>query len=77
MQRPLWQTLVDVIGSVSPDAGSGIRVTHAHLDLPIEVRFVRTASGYDFLADLPRWRWRTAFDRRSGRLKLDVSEGQS
>lgn len=59
-----------------PEPSTGIRVTHAYVDVPIEVQFVRTGSGCDFVADLPRWRWQTVFDPKRGRLKLNVGQGE-
>jgi hypothetical protein len=76
LTRQLWQTMVELLESVSPDSQTGVRVTDVSLDLPIEVQIRQTHDGLIFLADLPRWRWRTVFDPKGGRLKLRCSEGE-
>ena len=75
MIRPLWETLVEILESVSPDAASGVRVASVRLDLPIEVEIRSSGDGLAFLADVPRWRWATDFDPQRGRVKLDCGQG--
>lgn len=72
MRRELWETISDLVGSVMPDdsAAELLRVSSVSLDVPIEVTFRRGEEGVLMLADLPRWRWTTAFDEKRGRLKL-------
>jgi len=77
MRRPLWQTLVDVVGAVMPPEDSGLRVKDAHIDLPLEVSLRQTGSDLEFFGDVPGWRWQTIFDEKRGRLKLMIGEGEA
>jgi hypothetical protein len=66
--------LADLAGSVAGPAGLPITVATASFDLPVEVSLRWGAGGgggdVEFLADVPRWRWETAFDPRPGRLRM-------
>lgn len=74
MRRALWETVTELIASISPgDDTGGLRVTSLSLNVPVEVLLRRApdeAEGLELLGDLPRWRWTTAFDEQRGRLKL-------
>ena len=76
MRRAMWQTVFDLVDSVQPTQGaeSMVNVTQLWLDLPFEVVVQPRPSGPEVLGDLPRWRWRTAFDLAPGRVKLRVAE---
>lgn len=70
--RPLSDLLIDVF-----DAVAAVRTEHAavraesiELDLPIEVSLLDDGDGLTFVADVPVWRWRTAFDQRPARLHV-------
>jgi hypothetical protein len=76
MRRALWETVTELVDVVAPsEAAELVRVTDLTLDVPIEVLVHQTAGGAEFLADLPRWRWRGALDERPGRLRLHCREG--
>jgi hypothetical protein len=76
-RRPLADTLVDLAESMAltPAAAHGLRVRDFELTLPVEVALLRHADELLLSADLPRWRWRSAFDRRPGRVALHLVEG--
>lgn len=77
MRRALWETLVDVMQAVQPQALGpvGLRVTGLSLDLPVEVVLRTGRDGeVEMLADLPRWRWVTVFDEPRSRLQLECRE---
>jgi len=74
MPAPLSSTvaalLETVLGTVPAAA---MRVTSFTADLPAEAAIARTDTGAPaVLMGPPQWRWRTAFDRRPGRLRLTV-----
>jgi len=79
VRRALWETVTELVESVSPanEGGVAVRVTSLSLDVPIEMLLRRVADapeGVELLGDLPRWRWTTLFDERRGRLKLVCQE---
>jgi hypothetical protein len=47
-------------------------VTQLGIDVPIEVALELEHGKLIFIADLPRWRWRSDFDREPGRLALSL-----
>jgi hypothetical protein len=51
------------------------RVTTLVVVLPVEVALERTDSEIVFVADVPRWRWRSDFDRTPSRLTMRLGEG--
>jgi len=77
MRRELWETLLDVAEAVQPtgEAEGVLRITGITLDLPLETQVRTRDSKLVILADLPRWRWRTTFDERPGRLLVTLEEG--
>ena len=77
MRRQLSDTLLDIISSmpVLPAVAPG-RVTRMDFDLPLEVEIRTGTDGVFFLADLPRWRWPTAFDPARSRIRFSVSEAR-
>ncbi len=78
MQRPFWQTLVEMAEAVAPTAAeTGIRVTSLHLDVPIQVQMRQSHEELEFLADVPQWRWTTDFDLRPCRMRLTLTERES
>lgn len=76
MRRPLAETLVEIVGALAPEESREglVRVRGLRLDLPVEVALGRS-SGEDqapeLLADVPSWRWQTAFDLLVSRLVVD------
>ena len=76
MRRPLGQVVSEIAAAVQPEPGShdGLRVQRLDVDLPIEVELRRDAGELTVFADLPRWRWRSFFDREPGRLTLALRE---
>ena len=67
-----------VVGDLAAAAGLGsafgpsMRVTGLRVDVPIEVALGLEDGELLFIADLPRWRWRSDFDREPGRLALSL-----
>ena len=66
-RRPLGEVVSELATAVEPGVDA-IRVTAVAVDLPVEVVLRREAEELVFLADLPRWRWRSVFDTEPGRL---------
>jgi hypothetical protein len=73
-RRPLGTVLAELAAVMRPDSatGSALRVTRLSIDVPVEVALGLAGSDLVFLADLPRWRWRSDFDREPGRLALSL-----
>jgi hypothetical protein len=70
--RPLSDLLTDVFDGVMAVQSDHVRVRTRSLELklPIEV-WLRDVDGEQvFIADVPAWRWRTAFDREPGRMNI-------
>lgn len=76
MLRPLAETLLELTGAMRPpeEVGSPLRVTALSIDLPIEVRLRPRGDEWEFLADLPQWRWQTGMEELRGRLRLRWEE---
>ena len=77
MRRPLSATVLELAAGVAGARRHGIAlgVRGLRLDLPIEVALARRPDAVELLADLPRWRWTTAFDPLRGRLRVNLEEG--
>ena len=60
-QRELSQTLIELIEGVAPPAGSGLIVTEAELDVPLETSGATHGSELIFLASVPHSRWKAGF----------------
>lgn len=77
-QRPLSETLIDVMAGVEVAHTDHlqVRAREVELTLPIEVSLRDVAGESTFIADLPLWRWRTDFDRRPGRIRITFEECQ-
>lgn len=60
-QRELAQTLIELIESVSPPTGSGLIVTEAEIDVPLESSSVVQKNELVFLGDVPHSRWKSGF----------------
>jgi hypothetical protein len=70
--RPLSEMLIDVF-----DAVVAVRTDHGRvharsieLSVPIEVWLREVGGEPTFIADVPVWRWRTAFDQPPARLHI-------
>ena len=62
MQRPeLANTLVDLVTAIEPPPGSGLAVTGAELDVPLEVVPAVRDGRLVILASPPHSRWRSGF----------------
>ena len=74
MRRPLADTLVDLVESMTPAraGAAGVRVASLAIDLPLEVLVAGTADDPVLLANHPRWRWVTEFDDYPGRLAAHI-----
>ena len=76
-RRPLGEVIVELSESLATEhvPPSLFRVTTLAVDVPIEVALERSGSDIVFVADAPRWRWRSVFDRTPGRMTLHLGEG--
>ena len=75
-RRALSDMLIDVAdGVLGLAVPPGLRATGLEVTLPVEIELRRTAEGHDFLAELPRFVTRTAFDRPTDRLTVRWAEG--
>jgi hypothetical protein len=77
MRRAFWETLVDLVGDLDAPSELGVRIESISMDLPLEVEVFFGRDGMEFLADMPRTRWRTVFDQQPSRLKLHCQETAS
>ena len=60
--RPLSETLVALVESLEPPEGSGLVVTEATLDVPLEGWVVENRDDVPvFIASLPHTRWTSGF----------------
>jgi hypothetical protein len=75
-RRALADLVTEMAARVQPEpkAQGLIRVTALDLDLPVEIELYRLDDEFVLLADLPRWRWGSIFDREPGRLSLHLRE---
>lgn len=60
-QRELSQTLIELIEAVEPPAESGLIVTEAELDVPLETGSAVHGEKLIFLANVPHSRWKSGF----------------
>lgn len=60
-QRELSQTLIELIEGVQPPEDSGLIVTEAELDVPLEIGSAIRGNKMIFLADVPHSRWKAGF----------------
>jgi hypothetical protein len=74
-RRPLAETLVEVVDALAPPPAGGLRVTSVGLELPLELQLRPGPQGPELLGELPRWRWRTVFDERPGRVRVTFRAG--
>jgi hypothetical protein len=72
MRRLLSETLMDLAQAARvPDLlEQSMRVTNLSFDVPVEVRLRAARDEIELLIDVPRWRWRTAFDEAPSRLRI-------
>jgi hypothetical protein len=59
--RPFAETLAGLVASLDPPEGSGLTVTSATLDVPLEGSVVEMHGESVFVASLPHTRWRSGF----------------
>ena len=69
-RRPLSETLIDVVDGVGLHGAPGLRATSIELTLPLEISMEQHDGEPVFLADLPRFIYRTAFDATPSRLTV-------
>ena len=60
-QRELADTLIELIESVSPPPESGLIVTEAEIDVPLEANSAVRKDELIFLGDVPHSRWKAGF----------------
>jgi hypothetical protein len=75
-RRALADMVTELAAAVQPQGAAEalIRVTALDVDLPVEIELRQKPDGLLLLADLPRWRWRSVFDREPGRLSFHLQE---
>ena len=73
-RRPLSETLIDVVDGVGLHSAPGLRATSIELTLPLEISMEQQEGEQVFLADLPRFIYRTAFDATPSRLTVLYEE---
>lgn len=76
-RRSLSDTLIDVVDGIGLRPGPGLRTTSIELTLPVEVSIEQQDGEQVFLADLPRFIYRTAFDLAPSRLTVLYEEGEA
>ncbi len=59
--RPFADTLAGLVASLDPPQSSGLTVTSATLDVPLEGSVVEMHGEPVFAASLPHTRWRSGF----------------
>jgi len=75
-RRPLSATLIEVVDGIGLRPGPGLRATSIELTLPVEISIEQREGEQVFLADLPRFVYRTAFDLAPSRLTVLWEEGE-
>lgn len=76
-RRQLSATLLDVADGIGLRPGPGLRATSIELTLPVEVSIEQQQGEPVFLADVPRFVYRTAFDQTPSRLTVLWEEGEA
>ena len=61
MRRELADTLIELVRAVTPPPDTGLVVTEALLDVPLEVQPVTDRGRLVFLGDVPHSRWKSGF----------------
>ena len=75
-RRALSDTLVDVVDGIGIAPVPGMRATSIEVTLPVEISMEEQAGEPVFLADLPRFIYRTAFDHVPSTLTVLWQEGE-
>ncbi|MES1245549.1 MAG: hypothetical protein ABUT39_28345 [Acidobacteriota bacterium] len=72
----LADTLLQLVESVSPDAGSGLVVTEAELEMPLEVSSAVRQGRLVFCASAPHSRWKAGFlpPVHRTRIRVEIDE---
>ena len=75
-QREFAQTLIELIEAVSPPPESGLIVTEAELDIPLEASSVVRKNELIFLGNVPHSRWKSGFlpSVTMGRIRVVLDE---
>ncbi|MES2318836.1 MAG: hypothetical protein V4631_15250 [Pseudomonadota bacterium] len=76
-RRSLSATLIEVVDGVKLRPGPGLRATSIELTLPLEISMEQQDGEQVFLADVPRFVYRTAFDAAPSRLTVLWEEGEA
>jgi hypothetical protein len=76
-RRSLSDMLVEVVDGIGLRPGPGLRATSIELTLPVDIALEQQAGEQVFLADLPRFVYRTAFDPAPSRLTVLWEEGEA
>ncbi len=76
-RRALSDMLVEVIDGVALHPGPGLRATSIEVTLPVEAALDWSSTDPVFLAELPRFIYRTAFDLAPSRLTVLWAEREN
>lgn len=76
-RRPLSATLIEVVDGIGLQSAPDLRATSIELTLPLEISIEQHDGEQVFLADLPRFIYRTAFDATPSRLTVLYEEGEA
>lgn len=60
-QREFSETLIELIESVRPPIETGLVITEAELDVPLEISSVVQKDKLIFLGNVPHTRWESGF----------------
>jgi hypothetical protein len=76
MPRELWETVVDLVSALEPAhlAYSGLLLTDATLDLPVDCVFVETNAGFQIRVDAPHARTTAGIERKPTHLRLHLEK---
>jgi hypothetical protein len=69
---PLYETLVALVESVSPEPNSVLRVERADLRIPLEVKATFGSEGPAVLARVPHTRWIAGFQIPTSMSELSI-----
>lgn len=60
-QKEFSETLIELIESVRPTAETGLIITEAEMDVPLEINSVVQKNELVFLGNVPHSRWKSGF----------------
>ena len=76
-RRALADTLIEVVDRIVLCPGPGLRATSIELTLPVEIAMQQREGEQVFVADLPQFIYRTAFDQAPSRMTVRWEEREA